>query len=243
VISVSPRVRRGPSPMSGQLATQGTHRPPPCLYRSCHTAVPLPLASRGPFPLAARCRSLRPRPAAPPRSLPRRSTGSFQALLWQPRLALASRRPPAATVSPALYHAQPPDLTFLAHGLRRAHNTIGHPAPSVPHARPATPPSTPVPQHPGPRPPARPVRNSHLRAHPQGPVPAPPQDATPGPRPPAGPAPAHHVPEAPRAGRPRLSSALVVTHDLLTLVPLCPERISVIADPYFCRISAASPPA
>jgi hypothetical protein len=198
VISVSPRVRRGPSPMSGQLATQGTHRPPPCLYRSCHTAVPFPLASRGPFPLASRCRSLRPRPAAPPRSLPRRSTGSFQALLWQPRLAIASRRPPAATVSPALYHAQPPDLTFLAHGLRRAHNTIGHPAPSVPHARPATPPSTPVPQHPGPRPPARPVRNSHLRARARSQLPPPRPPAGPRTRPPARP----HTRPAP-ARRPR----------------------------------------
>jgi hypothetical protein len=242
VISVSPRVQRGPSPMSGQFATQGTHRPPPCLYRSCHTAVPFPLASQGPFPLASRCRSLRSRDAVPSGRALLRRRAPFRAAAPVPSRpssgnhVLLSRRgdrlPPPS--HPALYHAQPPDLTFLAHGLRRAHNTIGHPAPSVPQARPATPPSTPVPQHPGPRPPApfatptsapAPVRNSHLRAHPQGP------------------APAHHVPEAPRAGRPRLSSALVVTHDRLTLLPLCPERISVIADPYFCRISAASPPA
>jgi hypothetical protein len=89
-------------------------------------AVPLPPASRGPLP------------AAPPRSLPRRSTRSSQALLLPPRLATTSRRPPAATVSPRLISCAA-SRPHLSHALSASHPQHHRPSsPSVPYAHSAT---------------------------------------------------------------------------------------------------------
>ena len=168
MISVSPRIPRGASLPSSQLVTRDTHRPPP----AC-TA-----------PVTPRCRSLRPRDAAPSAAPRPRPSGlavpapccaaaPFRAAApAPPRPAIApatSRRPLGASPShPALYHAHPQTSPF---------SRIVCASPITPSpARP--PPSLPVPQRHHPRP----SRNSTIHARPATP-PSTPVPQHPGPRP------------------------------------------------------------
>jgi hypothetical protein len=151
--------------MSGQLATQGTHRPPPCLYRSCHTAVPLPLASRGPFPPASRG----PFPPAAPCCAAALPSAPQHRFLPGPPLATTSCSRVAAT---ACRHR----LTrLISRAAPRPHLSRTWSAPRPQHHRP----SSPL------RPP-RPSRNSTIHARPATPRPAParpPRSQLPPPRP------------------------------------------------------------
>jgi hypothetical protein len=122
VISVSPRVPRGASLPSSQLVTRDTHRPPPSLYRSLPHRAAAPSGPAMPVPCCAAAL-----PSAPQHPL-----------LPGPAIAPAtSRRPLAASPShPALYHAQPPDLTYLVHSLRPTHYmSPAQPPPSRPYPR------------------------------------------------------------------------------------------------------------
>jgi hypothetical protein len=177
-------------------------------------ARPLLPASRGPLP--------RPREA---RSLLRRRAPSA------PQHRLHAGRPRATT---SCYHVA---ATACRHRLTPPYITRGLKTSSFSRivcVSPATASSI------QPLRPLRPSRNSTSRA------PAPRGPARPRPRARsqlpmfAGPRP--HTSSA-RLRAPaglRLSSALVMTHGRLTLMLPCSERISVIADPYLCRL--ASPP-
>jgi hypothetical protein len=199
--------------------------------------MPVPLLShRGAVPSASRCRSLRlavpfplasrcPRPAAPPRAPFRAAAPVLSRLsscshILQPRRR--DRWPPPS---------HPPYI--MRSSQTSPFSRIVCAAPTTPSAiQPLRPPRL-----------SRnsnihaPSRNTPVRARAPAPFATPTSAST------------RRAPHAqPRARSPTRRQATPIIGacgdaQSAHSGPLCPERISVIADPYSCRISAASPPA
>jgi len=180
--------------------------------------MPIPCCTPAPLPPGAAM----PAPAAPQAPLPRDaampvpccaaalpSAPPAPASSRPPATAsTTSRRPPAAKPSHlALYHAQPPDLTFLAHSLRIAHNTVTRRPASVLYPSPLVPPP---PNTITPRPSRLPLGSSPPRPSRLPLTPSPP-----GPRPasvnPLSPARLTSIPPAPPC------------RDLRARIPVCPQ--------------------